>query len=479
MDSNSNTKDIVRLAVRSVIERTPELKHRPALRKKIAERMVGVSLAAAELIAEEQQISHEIENRVQQKKAMPLASAMAAGDQHRRTAVSSAADVLKRTRDAIDFPNFVTSLITGVFQSIQTSNIQQLQAVSDLLEAVSGSASEFSTQHISDDKAASWVVSRFNNFEIKKEGDEFILALRDGADLPEAAELKSSLGASSTEVSLITEDELKTSLLPLVKRKLARERQSLLSTMILMGLQRVVVDDGSLHASMRLQVDARSVAEQTTKEQFDSRVETSGGASFGVGNWGASAKMSASVGYVHSDEQFSKEDIAVSAGLRSSVDLRFRTLPLDVSRMGSQRTLNQIQGKSLVPERETELGSLIKQDVTRKTTSPPLAKPPTQKQVKGAADEEAKKAEAARKKAQQKEKEKEQQNKNKPPSKTGKEQNSQKGKKEAAKPPPDASKKPGTADAKTTKPPAKAKALSGYESNYSNMQNFGGEQAQY
>ena len=132
--------------------------------------------------------------------------------------------------------------------------------------------------------------------------------------------------------------------MPLIRRKLARDRQSMLSTMILMGLQRVVVDDGLLQASIDLRVDARSLAERTQGEQLDTRVDTEASGSFGTGMWGASAKLAATVGYVKSDEQYTREDIAVSAGLRSSVQVRFHTEPLDTHRMASDSSGGNAQG---------------------------------------------------------------------------------------------------------------------------------------
>jgi hypothetical protein len=183
------------------------------------------------------------------------------------------------------------------------------------------------------------------------------------------------LGASAEEVSAVDEYDLAESFIPLIQRKLGRDRQSMLATMIKMGLQRVVVDDGRLHASMRLQVDARSIAEQTQGEQFDTRVETEASGSFGVGAWGASAKLSASVGYVTSDEQYSREDIAVQAGLRSSVDLRFRTLPLDVRQIADDRQLEEVQSRSMNPDAPAEFENLLGENPERVTSSPTFPTP--------------------------------------------------------------------------------------------------------
>ena len=371
------TVDAVRYAVRSLIEETPELESQPALRRRLAERMVDVSLTAAGLLAEDRRLSQEIADRAGRRRAEPLAAAQAAGDINRQTAVQSAAGVLKSTKDAIDFPGFVTSLITGVFQAMTTSTIQQLQAVADLLDAVNAGASDFGTQHVTADRAVQWAVSRFPALSVDRSGKKPRLVVRPNGEMPDAGQLKAALDATDDEVSSVEDDNLEETLLPLVRRKLARDRQQMLRTMVLMGMQRIVVDDGRIHASMELQVDARSTAEQTEASQFDTRVTTSGSGSFGSGIWGASASMSATVGYVKSDEQYSREDIAVRAGLRSSVDVAFHTEPIALERMASKKTIQNMQSQAMVPDAEKSLAekSLLATE-ERKTKRPTFAPPP-------------------------------------------------------------------------------------------------------
>ena len=105
-------------------------------------------------------------------------------------------------------------------------------------------------------------------------------------------------------------------------------------------------------------------------------IATSGSASFGTGMWGASASMSATVGYVKSDKQFTREDIALRAGLRSKVDIGFHTEPVRLDRMAPKRTIDRITERSKVPDVETNLlagtpgsGSLLGKDV-RSTEDP-------------------------------------------------------------------------------------------------------------
>lgn len=366
----------VERAVQSVLAQTPKLRHQPELERRLSEKMISVSLAAADLLAQDKAITEGLARRRGDRRPStprPLARAQAAADMNSGRAVNQAPDALQRAREAIDFPTFVTSLITGVFQAIQTSSIQQLQAVVELMEAVGASADEFSTSNISSGRAATWARDRFGVFRIDSSDGAPQLVLRDDAELPEREVLMATLDASGDEVDEIDDGDLAGTLLPLVQRKLGRERQSMLATMVMMGLQRVVVDDGNLHASMHLQIDARSIAEQREAEQFDTRVETEASGSFGVGNWGASAKMSASVGYVSSDDQYSREDLALQAGLRSSVNLRFRTLPFDVRHVAGERTIQEIQNSSLNPDGPTNLLATNPTQLTAAPTMPTLA----------------------------------------------------------------------------------------------------------
>ena len=359
----------VRRAVRGVVQRAPELADRPDLRRKLAERMVRVSLAAADLIDQDNRLTRDIAGR-SPAGARPLAASLAAGDFNRQQAVSSAAGVLRGTRDAIDFPGFVTSLVTGVFQAMTTSTIQQLQAYADLLEAVTASGPEFAAAQITPGRAAQWAAARFPAFVANPAAGEEggVLTVRDDGDMPDSEELAKALEATEDEVSSVDDADLDGTLIPLIRRKLGRDRQAMLATMVLQGMNRVIIDDGQIEASMDLAVDARSTAEQTTAERLDTRVTTSASGSFGMGVWGASASLSATVGYVKSDEQFSREDMRIKAGLRSRVSLGFHTEPFQLGRMASQTRQRNIQSKAMNPEAETP--DLLGSKIERNTSSP-------------------------------------------------------------------------------------------------------------
>ena len=315
MTSAAETLGTVRRAVRSVVNRTAALRDEPELRRRIAEKMVGVSLTAAELLDEDRRITEELASK-------RLARAQAAGGQAPMAAVNNAASTFQRMRDAIDFPTYVQSLITGVFTAITFSTLAQLEAFADLMDGVTGASPAMGPQSAPMDAASRWIQSHFDVFNVTpgQGGNPPTIDLREGSDLPDNDTLKSTLDATDDEVSSIDTSDLTGTLLPLVRRHMSRNRQKMLATMVLMGMQRIVVDEGKLHASMEMAVDARSIAEQTQAEQTKIDVSAKAGANWG---WG-SASLSTNVGYVKSDKEYSKEELAVRAGLRAARGNRVR-----------------------------------------------------------------------------------------------------------------------------------------------------------
>src|SRR5262245_56682581 len=248
-------------------------------------------------------------------------------------AARAAGGTIQALKTAIDFPGFVTSLINGVFGAITSSAITQLTQLSDLLDNVSASTESFAEQNIRDEDIVSWTVAKFPFF-VRQDRD---LALREGTDLAsQARTLKEGLGASDSEVSGIDESDLVGTLGPLVKRKMGRDRQQILGTLVQMGLQRIVVDEGRLHASMDMRVDTRSVSEKDKRSRSEFGVEAKASGSFGVGAWGASASVATNYSQVQSDAQYTKKKIDTRAALRSSVDLAFRTEQIPLDRMADK-----------------------------------------------------------------------------------------------------------------------------------------------
>lgn len=346
-NNRMETLNSVRHAVRNILEKTPAFQEAsPTLKKDIAEKMVSVSMMAADMIDEDMQLTNEIKRRQQ-----PMAYSLAAGDILGMQATRASGRTIQDIREGIDFPGFVTDLINGVFRAISTSNLQQLQSFGDLLTNVTASSSSFASRNITVSDAAVWALQNFHFLEPTEEDGQPSLQVKKDTDLSEHTNLlKEALDATESEIRNIDEGDLMSTLIPLIRRKMGRDRQTILSTMIMMGLQRVVVDQGRMHASMDLRVDTRSAAEEREQERKDFRFETSASGKFGIGAWGASAKMKTSVGIVKNTDQLTQEEIATRAGLRSSVDLLFHSEPVQLERIAKKESIATVRSRTLNPK---------------------------------------------------------------------------------------------------------------------------------
>lgn len=342
-----------RLAVRDLLLQSPGYAEAdPELRRELAAKMVNVALLGADLAAEELGLSQR-----PQRARRPLATAQAAPPAKEDfRAVKSAAGTVAALRKAIDFPAYVTSLINGVFQAICTSNLQQITAIAEMLDNVSASADDFTMQNVDDGAVLAWATGKFPF--LARDGSS--LTVKDGVDLTEMrSTLKNGLGATDEQVDSIDAGDLDGTFMPLARAKMGKDRQQILGTLIQMGLQRIVVDEGRLHASMDMRVDAKSIDDAQHAGQTADSVAAAASASAAYGPFSASASFSVSHSSVQSDAELSKDEIAVRAGLRSSVDLAFRTEQVPLDKMANEKARVKLNSVARVPEDVSSGGSLL------------------------------------------------------------------------------------------------------------------------
>lgn len=346
MTSRDERLRLARRSVRRVLEATPAFPQAPPeVRRDLAQKMVTVAMMGTDLAAAEQ---------TQRAKAVERFPALTAAQEF-GDATRAAGRTFREIREAIDFPTYVQQLISGVFQAITQSNISQLTAIGDMLDAVSRTEDEFTSENIRDGDVMAWAVGKFPFLCI----NEGTLQARDGVDLSEkASEIAAQLRVSASEVSSLDESDLMGTLGPLIRQRIGRERQQMLATMVQMGLQRVVVDEGRLHASMDMRVDTRSVqnTQQARREELD--IDTGASAQMGMGMWGASAHLNVGYNKVQADSSSTNEEIATRAGLRSSVDLAFRTDQIPLDRMASRSQRARLDANARVPASVGE-GSML------------------------------------------------------------------------------------------------------------------------
>ncbi|HET7232056.1 MAG TPA: hypothetical protein VFJ16_18765 [Longimicrobium sp.] len=399
---------VVRAAVRSILERTPAFAELdPDERRAMARAMVTVCHAAATLIREEVLSEGEIASaapsppppsprppspapagpsagdgnggragglrdelpRPATAAALsadgaggePLAMAQNAQQEYGGTAVDRVAGTARNIMNAVSFPRFVTELINGVFKAIVDSNQTQLHQYVELLNNVAASLDGFADGNMGSNRAREWLVERYPAaFEFEEAEDpadrdpgepppERRLRRKGNGPMPSEAQLRTDLGMAADEPVTVGDPE---SLLPLVRRRLARMRQEMLATMVQMGMQRIVIDSGRITAAMRLHIDATSAAQQDRGSRFDMTNTVNAEAHGGMGVWGASASIQNTIGYVSTESTRTTESLHADVELTSSVELNFRSDYVPLNRLAGPGQAQAIQANSRNPEFE-------------------------------------------------------------------------------------------------------------------------------
>jgi hypothetical protein len=138
-------------------------------------------------------------------------------------------------------------------------------------------------------------------------------------------------------------------LVPAARRRLAQQRHQLLSTMVLMGINRIVVTSGHINAQMGFTIDASDAGSAESASQFDFKNDTIAGGGF----LGFGMVSKTSVAYVSSQKRNSSDSIDVHADLTGEVDLKFKSETFPLERFADMNAINQIQGNTANPAANT------------------------------------------------------------------------------------------------------------------------------
>lgn len=170
-----------------------------------------------------------------------------------QTGVDQAARMIRE----IDFPLFVAKLIEGTFHAIVKSSIEQMKAYSEMVRSVSTSLNDFKERNTTENQAMDHLASRYPSLlQVQIDNGTPKVSVRDGADTDNLPDFQKDLGLSES-ISDLDDETIATKLVPAARDDLARGRQQLLATIILMGINRIVVTDGKINAKIKFQFSAK------------------------------------------------------------------------------------------------------------------------------------------------------------------------------------------------------------------------------
>ena len=250
-------------------------------------------------------------------------------------------EVARATLNAIDFPSFVASLIQGTFQAIVDASIQQMEAYAVMLKNVASTVDTFMEDNITDGTARDFLADQYGGV-LQRETAGGSPVLRVSQDQPPDAPLPSffkDLGFDS--VGQIDDDAVENVIVPAARRSIAERRQSVLATMVLMGINRVVVDDGEISAKLIFHIDAS----ETTALRFD-QTKTTGGNMAGHAGRNPFSAQAVMVNTVSLNAQ---SDLNVRADLTGQVKVRFRSETFPLERFADSVAIQLINSNAAVP----------------------------------------------------------------------------------------------------------------------------------
>lgn len=304
------------------------------------------------------------------------------------------AEVAGRLLEKVNFPTFVSSLIEGVFHAIVKSSIEQMEAYGKLVASVAKSLNTFRDENVSENQGRDHLVEQFPDlFQIgmgEGGGGAFgdsggggpRVQLRDGVDEDQAlGRVNGSLPMEGGPLKSLDlqDNENEQKLVQAARTQLATSRQQLLATMVLMGINRIVVTDGKIQAKILYDFQARdNMRRQRSAAAFDyardaygnlqknrgyegtSEVNYEGGETKGKADTDAYEKRDANY-YAKGTYKYSEQPIMTAmstateaseaalqtrASLAGNVDINFKSDYFPLEKMADSFQIAQIQNAS-------------------------------------------------------------------------------------------------------------------------------------
>jgi hypothetical protein len=199
-------------------------------------------------------------------------------DKFKAQAAREGAKVAGLLMKQVDFPTFVSSLIQGVFQAIVASSIQQMDAYSTMIASVATSLKKFTDDNVTENQGRDHMVEKFpDTFEIgvdeMSDNPSPRLKLRDGVEESDALKRVNqqlSFEGSAFKSMDLSDENAEKALVLAARMQLAKQRQQLMASLVLMGINRIVVTDGKISAKIMYDFQARdSRSMKRTAQAYD------------------------------------------------------------------------------------------------------------------------------------------------------------------------------------------------------------------
>lgn len=267
------------------------------------------------------------------------------GGARREAATESIARRAGALSDELDFPAFVASLVHGTFDAMVDASIRQMESFADLVAAVAKPVDQFTQENVTPNQARDWLVEQYpKDLVLSRDQDGARVVPRaqpggEASDEERSPEWLSDFGLAGEP---LTPDLIEQDLLPRARERVARNRLQNLATMVLLGMNRVVIKDGSIAARLRFRAAAADHAKVDYAVSDDPQ---GGGAEWGQRGSRTFSMPTTKVSTVGVNVQ---SDSELKAELFGEVKINFasETVPLDRFVDEAKRTLLERHARS-------------------------------------------------------------------------------------------------------------------------------------
>lgn len=279
-----------------------------------------------------------------------------AGKDFEAGAARQGTDQFARLVQAVDFPAFVGGLINNVFQTIVASSIEQMRAYAELVANVAKSAGEYMNENIGIGQGRDYLADRFPDLLGVEVGDDGKSKLIPKGENMEAGllEIQQTMGIPGPPIQDVSDEEQEIQLVNAARLAMAKSRQQLLASMVMLGINRIVVTDGSITAKVKFDMRATDTAKRDyAASAFDkqtSRNQNTSAFGFGFMGFGGGSVNRNEQSHVAtvstSVDESSDSKLELNAKLQGEVRVNFKSDYLPLEKMATPEMIGAIQGNA-------------------------------------------------------------------------------------------------------------------------------------
>ncbi|MFO6448848.1 hypothetical protein ACLBKU_17075 [Erythrobacter sp. NE805] len=256
----------------------------------------------------------------------------------------------------VDFAAFVGGLVNNVFKVIVETSIEQMKAYGELVAAVAKTADEYMAENIGMGQGRDYLAQRFPDLvdvDIDRDGASR-LKVTSGDEEAALKEIHETLGIPGEVPGDISDDETEAALVNAARLQMAKSRQQLLASMVMLGINRIVVTDGQIKAKVKFDLDTTDIAHRSYQAAaFDRQTSRNrntsafGGGFLGFGGGTVNVNEQSHVATVSTKlNETSDSSVELSASLMGEVRVNFKSDYLPLEKMATPEMIGAIQGNA-------------------------------------------------------------------------------------------------------------------------------------